>query len=428
MTEPDRSGVSRAWSWRHAIAKSGLQPVTRLVLHTLGLKMDATGGSCYPPISELVELTGLDKKTVIKHLDIAEQAGWITVSEHGFRGQRWKRNEYVARWPGRDLDGHASVENCEGGGAVPPAFGEQISPEGGGALPPPSGAKVGEMVPEGGGNGSIKVVEQLPQDKILPTNSPENLPFRESAGEGKAVRKIDRDKVKKAYIAWFDRWPKTRQGKSGYAENTWFSLSDDERAECIRLTPAYLRLNKVDDLPTAPTYLKERGWTSVHEQDTAPEKTRGVAKPFGKLWMGLWIDTVSRPADATRIKITAFDERQVELGHVDRDELLYRKRLEHGWPVVSEMREKARRGEAFVTSLGLLPAVSGFRQLRSDSHAFKAWQDWHRQRGLPFPERAPEWVWLPAMDEVADDLLGAVDAAVSGFLSSINKGRSDDAA
>lgn len=159
--EPDHGAMSRAWSWRHAVGKSGLPPITRLVLHTLGLKMDATGGSCYPPISELVDLTGLDKKTVLKHLEIAEESGWIVVTQHGFRGQKWKRNEYVARWPGRDLSGNAaSTEDNEGGGNPPPR----------------SVAKAVEIVPEGGGNDDRKVVEEFHQDKNLPTNIPENSP------------------------------------------------------------------------------------------------------------------------------------------------------------------------------------------------------------------------------------------------------------
>jgi hypothetical protein len=43
--------------------------------------------------------------------------------------------------------------------------------------------KVVEMVPEGGGNDDLKVVEQLHQDKILPANIPDNSPSA-GAGEG----------------------------------------------------------------------------------------------------------------------------------------------------------------------------------------------------------------------------------------------------
>src|ERR1044072_799232 len=139
MIEPERHSASRAWSWRHAIANSGLPPTTRHVLLTISIKMDETGGSCYPPITELVALTGLDKKTVRKHLEIAESKGWIEISQHGFRGQRWKRNDYVARWPGRDLAGTLTTAT---------------ESEGGGLVPPPSDAEVGGMVTEGGGDGS----------------------------------------------------------------------------------------------------------------------------------------------------------------------------------------------------------------------------------------------------------------------------------
>src|SRR5690606_29974766 len=138
--------TSAAWSWRHAFAQSDLPATTKHVLHTLGMFMNELGEGCYPSVADICRYSRLDKKTVLKHLAAAREAGWIAVSQHGYRGQRWKRQEYAARWPERDL-----VAAC------PPDDGE----EGGGAVPPPSGApKVVESVPEGGGIEGSKVVEQ----------------------------------------------------------------------------------------------------------------------------------------------------------------------------------------------------------------------------------------------------------------------------
>ncbi|TDX72612.1 helix-turn-helix protein [Neorhizobium sp. R1-B] len=405
MNEPDHYATSRAWSWRHAVGKSGLPPITRLVLHTLGLKMDATGGSCYPPVSELVDLTGLDKKTVLKHLEIAEEKGWIEVTQHGFRGQKWKRNEYVARWPGRDLTGEQATTFVSEGGAVPP----------------PSETKVVEMVPEGGGNGSMKVVEELHQDKILPANIPANSPTA-GAEEG-VLRRADRKKMERDFTLWFASWKK---GDVDFARNAWFALSDEERTECIERTPAYLRWAKPSDLMAAAVYLKNRHWRDVPEEIvTAP--ARGIAKVCGKLWMGTRLRALSQEPKG-RIVLTTFDEKCIRDGEVSREALLHHKRMEHGWPLVTTMRDLARRKEPFVTSLVLLPYVADFRQVHRDSELFAAWADLHERRGWPFIEHPPEYVWLPAAPDGADSPGEAAEEALLKFLSAISEADNDDAA
>lgn len=424
--EPDHGATSRAWSWRHAVAKSGLQPITRLVLHTLGLKMDATGGSCYPPISELVELTGLDKKTVLKHLELAEEAGWIAVSQHGFRGQKWKRNEYIARWPGRDLVGSPAAGDDEGGGALPPPSQARQSGKGGGAVPPPSASKVVEMTPEGGGNDAPKVVEQLHQDKILPANSPENSP---SAGaDADAQREENSGFDRKKVSAAFDRWQKgyPAAGSLEYAKNAWFGLSAEERAECIRLTPAFVASHRKSDLSVPAVYLKNREWQSMPpEADPAEKPAVGIAKAFGKLWMGTRLVTLDQPPTGL-IHLTAFDERRIASGAVRREDVLREKRREHGWPLVREMADLARRRENFVTSLAMLPQVSAFAAVHRDSDLFRAWADLHARHDWPFFDHAPEWVYFPPVSDEADDLDTAVEDALATFLISVNEGRGND--
>lgn len=421
--EPDHGATSRAWSWRHAVAKSGLPPITRLVLHTLGLKMDATGGSCYPPISDLVDLTGLDKKTVMKHLEIAEESGWIVVTQHGFRGQKWKRNEYVARWPGRDISGTAATaDEQEGGGNPPPRSNDAASRQGGGAVPPRSAEKVVEMVPEGGGNDDRKVVEEFHQDKNLPDTLPNNSPSAD-AEEG-VLKKVDRKKIEHAFTLWFATWKK---GDVVYARNTWFALSPEDRAECVERTPAYLRWSKPSDLMAAAVYLKNRHWRDLPEHALAePVQTRGIAKVCGKLWMGTRLEALSKEPTG-RIIVTSFDEVRIEKKQVSREQLLHEKRRDNGWPVVNAMRDHALRREPYTTSLALLPFVHDFRQVHRDSDVFAAWKRLHERNGWPFIEHAPEWVYFPPVDDGADDLEAAVDAALSNFLITISEGRSNDA-
>tara|TARA_R110002020_G_scaffold471284_1_gene698239 strand:- start:30331 stop:31551 length:1221 start_codon:yes stop_codon:yes gene_type:complete len=406
MSHDATNASSRAWSWRHAIAKSGLPPITRLVLHTLGLKMDATGGSCYPPISELVDLTGLDKKTVLKHLDVAEQNGWIEVSQHGFRGQKWKRNEYVARWPGRDLTG---------------APADTSDDEGGGGDTPPFEGKVVEMAPEGGGNGSRKVVEEIHQDKTLPANSPSNLPAA-GAEEG-GLKRVDRKKIEKDFTLWFASWKK---GDVAFARNAWFALSAEERAECIEKTPIYLRWVSEGDRSAAAVYLKGRQWQDLPEEAFAVS-SRGIAKVCGKLWMGQRLRALSQEPTG-RIVLTTFDDVRIHRGEITRAQLLHEKRMEHGWPLVTKMRQLAQRREPFVTALDMLAQVQGFRQTHRDSALFAAWADLHQRHGWPFIDHPPEWVYFPPVDESASNLDQAVEDALNNFLSTINEAGKDDAA
>jgi len=89
-----------SWTWRHAILKSDLPPTTRHVLLTLSCHISDAGDACCPSINELVAETGLSKRAVIDHLKAAEISAWISVSQHGFKGQKWARNEYRINVPG----------------------------------------------------------------------------------------------------------------------------------------------------------------------------------------------------------------------------------------------------------------------------------------------------------------------------------------
>lgn len=92
------------FTWRGAVLKSSLQSTTKLVLHTLGCHMNDAGESCFPSIDLLCEETSLSNRAVILHLKLAEEAGFIEKSKHGFRGQKWARNEYKATFPAAIID------------------------------------------------------------------------------------------------------------------------------------------------------------------------------------------------------------------------------------------------------------------------------------------------------------------------------------
>ncbi|SFZ82400.1 Helix-turn-helix domain-containing protein [Devosia enhydra] len=124
-----------AWSWRHAIVKSDLPPVTRHVLLTLSVFMNDMGGGCYPSTKRLAECTGLSERTVCTHLAAAADRGWLIITQHGFKGRKWKAHQYEAAWP----------QGAEGGSA-PHAEGAER-----GSVPqPPEALNVVQRGTEGG--------------------------------------------------------------------------------------------------------------------------------------------------------------------------------------------------------------------------------------------------------------------------------------
>lgn len=120
----------KIWSWRHAVAKAELEPLTKLVLYTLALHMNETGEGCYPSLDTLMAESGLARASVVKYLDAAEAAGFIRRKKHGFGGQKWARNEYFAAYPkGFALaDASAAPEAEKGSSPVEPPFDKGSSP------------------------------------------------------------------------------------------------------------------------------------------------------------------------------------------------------------------------------------------------------------------------------------------------------------
>lgn len=86
-------------SWRGAILKSkNLLPTTRHILLTLSCHMNDAGESCYPTIKTLCKETGLSNRSVITHIQLAHELGWIEKEKHGFSGQKWANHQYKISW------------------------------------------------------------------------------------------------------------------------------------------------------------------------------------------------------------------------------------------------------------------------------------------------------------------------------------------
>jgi hypothetical protein len=251
---------------------------------------------------------------------------------------------------------------------------------------------------------------------------------RESVSVGEDARKVEA-----AFWNFVKDWPNFGPMGKEPARKLWFALSAEERRNAVERYAgwrAMLKAAKRDHVPTPQTYFRERLWEGVPDAPaaSAPSDARGIAKVCGKLWMGTRLEALSSEPTG-KIILTTFDEKRIADGVVSREQLLRDKRKEHGWPIVSAMRDLARRREVFITSLALLPHVGNFRQAHRerDSELISAWGRLHERKGWPFIEHPPEWVYFPPVDEAAGDLDTAVEAALTNFVSAINEGRNPNA-
>ncbi|MCB1794187.1 MAG: helix-turn-helix domain-containing protein [Candidatus Competibacteraceae bacterium] len=85
--------------WQRAIGESDLPPTTRLVLLTLSIHfMNEEGGHCFPSIEDIMRVTGLTKKYVVRHLSLAAEKGWLERWHFG-KGRANRRRNYQATIP-----------------------------------------------------------------------------------------------------------------------------------------------------------------------------------------------------------------------------------------------------------------------------------------------------------------------------------------
>lgn len=376
MTEP-QDNTRRAWSWRHAFASSNLPATTKAVLHTLGMFMNEFGESCYPTVADICRYSGFDKKTVLKHLSSAREAGWIAISLHGYRGQKWKRQEYAARWPERDL-----VAAC------PPSD----SGQGGGTIPPPSQtSNAVEFVPEGGGIEGSKVVEQVHQDKTSPINIPKTNPSERGAS---ANDQEDRKKIEKAYWKLVRSWPKLEGTPQAKWFDSWLALTPEDRILAAEKRDAWvelLRSNGRDHIHVPGTYFENKLWEQVPDAPTVStdQPARLEAKPFGKLF-GIEVYRNFLTVSPGMISApTAFERAQIERSERTEGEIYREKLVKQGWTDVEGMFERAATGRSIVVSGRLASLSDRMESVSVGSDRWIAWKAYHEERG---------WRWYPSPD------------------------------
>lgn len=296
----------KAWSWRHGFSQSDLSGRAKNILAFLSFFMDDMGGSCYPSRDDLCKYSGRDRKTVKAGLEEAAEAGWVKIKEHGYRGQKWRRLEYVAAWPERGVEGHHIDGENE------PNSVQNIG-EGGGLAPPRYAKKVGDIVPEGGGVAPPKVGDIVPQDKTSPITNP--IPVQEREGASAPEKDLDENNSKPISKAELQKRLQRFVKGEGFKAGEWngwagssidymlkhFSeLSEDDRLSAETWRDAYLRECGRQKTKPAPVgnYFKSKQWEYLSDDvmnrskqidgvatQSGDVSKDGKAKPYSVPWM-----------------------------------------------------------------------------------------------------------------------------------------------
>jgi hypothetical protein len=88
-----QQNVDLLLTWRRAMVKSDLAPMTRLVLHTIVHHFDANVGFACPAERTIAKDAGVGLNTANIHIGKASLAGWIAISKKG-NGRGWRHHEY----------------------------------------------------------------------------------------------------------------------------------------------------------------------------------------------------------------------------------------------------------------------------------------------------------------------------------------------
>lgn len=379
--------------------------------------MNELGESCHPSTADICRYSGLDKKTVLKHIATAREAGWIGVSQHGYRGQKWKRQEYAARWPDRDLVAPCAPED---------------DGEGGGAVPPPSGTeKVVESTAEGGGTEGAKVVEHVHQDKTSPENIPNTSPV-EKEGAGALDEKSSSEKAApdetpgradfqkrvarfcngRGFVA--GQWKNWDQVAFGWIADQFAKLNPEERAEAERWRDAYLldcRERKTDPQGVG-VFLRDKAWLAMEpilleraekqkQAQLAPQdraRPEGWAKFLGPVGMArLFVGLLQGQAEGLEV----------------RQPFISDSALRSAWPFLWQFRAKLRQQPGAVFAERWHDMKGSMEPVPQGSEMLASWKQEFTDRG---------WLWLSEFDRIevvfcpagGPERLGEFEAAVRG--------------
>jgi hypothetical protein len=121
------------WTYKKAVMQSKLAASTKLVLVALDMHVNDMGDPAFPSYARLASLTSLSSRSVIEHVGLAEDAGWLKREKRFNKEGRQQSNLFYLQVPNHlALASNAGPEpeNDLSGGEGGSPMGEGGSPSG----------------------------------------------------------------------------------------------------------------------------------------------------------------------------------------------------------------------------------------------------------------------------------------------------------
>lgn len=87
------------FTWQSAVLDSDRESTTKLVLLAIGSFMNQHGTGAFPSLETLSAKTSLSKLTVMRHVKVAEESGWLCVKKRYTRNGDKDSNLYSIQYP-----------------------------------------------------------------------------------------------------------------------------------------------------------------------------------------------------------------------------------------------------------------------------------------------------------------------------------------
>lgn len=87
------------WTWRDAVRKAAVPPLTKLVCYSIANYLSDIGEGCFPSIRTLMADTGLSNRSLATHIQIAADEKLLVVARQTGHDGRYQRTLYKPRFP-----------------------------------------------------------------------------------------------------------------------------------------------------------------------------------------------------------------------------------------------------------------------------------------------------------------------------------------
>ncbi|MGH6775908.1 helix-turn-helix domain-containing protein [Brucella tritici] len=338
---------------------------------------DDDGRGIWPTVGRLALETELSERTVQRLLrDFVDEGLLIVVAEGGGRPGQATRYDFDMRALDSLQAGKPAADGCHG------VTGVTVSPV-------TTEAPTGDIDDADGCHGVTQTV-------IEPLDKPLGERARESEDDGRESRKS----VERSFKRGFHGWPTAISDSEPEAFRVWLSLTPEERQAAVDEAARYVEAAKATGrklVCSYAVYLRERRWEKLPAKAAVEQTGSAQAAPLGKMW-GARVYELLLNGPTRVVGLTQIERGLVESGRYSEEYLLHDKQAKQGFPAVNELFERAAGGRGALVPARLQAIKDLLVQVRVGGDEWKAWADFHSQRGWPwFPDPGnAEWAYFPA--------------------------------